>query len=89
MLVRHNEEALRDALRRGARTRALNPVRLAHVLHRDALNFTGQTTIGVTDSSGNLVSRVDVDFDNDTISVDGGTPTTSASGTWSATWVSP
>jgi flagellar hook-associated protein 1 FlgK len=45
------------------------------LLSTDALNFTGQTTIGVTDSSGNLVSRVDVDFDNDTISVDGGTPT--------------
>jgi flagellar hook-associated protein 1 FlgK len=44
------------------------------LLSTDALNFTGDTTIGVTDSSGNLVSRVDVDFDNDTISVDGGTP---------------
>ncbi len=43
------------------------------LLSTDALNFTGDTTIGVTDSSGNLVSRVDVDFDNDTISVDGGT----------------
>jgi flagellar hook-associated protein 1 FlgK len=45
------------------------------LLSTDALNFTGDTTIGVTDSSGNLVSRIDVDFDNDTISVDGATAT--------------
>jgi flagellar hook-associated protein 1 len=45
------------------------------LLSSDALNFTGDTTIAVTDSSGNLVSRVDVDFDAGTISVDGGTPT--------------
>jgi flagellar hook-associated protein 1 FlgK len=38
----------------------------------DALNFTGKTTIAVADSSGNLVSRVDVDFDTGTLSVDGG-----------------
>jgi len=41
----------------------------------DSLDFTGQTTIAVADQSGNLVSRVDVDFDNDTISVDGGAAT--------------
>jgi flagellar hook-associated protein 1 FlgK len=41
----------------------------------DALNFTGKTTVAVTDSSGNLVSRVDVDFDAGTISVDGGAAT--------------
>jgi flagellar hook-associated protein 1 FlgK len=39
----------------------------------DGLNFTGKTTIAVTDSSGNLVSRIDVDFDAGTMSVDGGT----------------
>ncbi|HEY2068693.1 MAG TPA: flagellar hook-associated protein FlgK [Rhizomicrobium sp.] len=50
------------------------------LLSSDALNFSGDTTIGVTDARGNLVSRVDVDFDNDTISVDGGTAT-SFSGT--------
>ena len=33
------------------------------LLSTDALNFTGKTTIAVTDSSGNLVSRVDVNFD--------------------------
>ncbi|MGD0189501.1 MAG: flagellar hook-associated protein FlgK [Rhizomicrobium sp.] len=44
------------------------------LLATDSLNFTGQTTVAVTDQSGNLVSRVDVDFDNDTISVDGGAP---------------
>jgi flagellar hook-associated protein 1 FlgK len=38
----------------------------------DALNFSGKTTLAVTDPSGNLVSRVDVDFDAGTLSVDGG-----------------
>ena len=42
------------------------------LLSGDALNFTGKTTLAVTDSSGNLVSRIDVDFDAGTISVDGG-----------------
>ncbi|MEI9929642.1 MAG: hypothetical protein WDM89_03490 [Rhizomicrobium sp.] len=45
------------------------------LLSTDSLNFTGKTTIAVADSSGNLVSRVDVDFDAGTISVDGGTAT--------------
>jgi len=34
--------------------------------------FTGQMTIGVSDATGVLVSRVDVDFDAATLSVDGG-----------------
>jgi flagellar hook-associated protein 1 FlgK len=38
----------------------------------DALNFTGKTTIAVADPSGNMVSRIDVDFAANTISVDGG-----------------
>jgi flagellar hook-associated protein 1 FlgK len=38
----------------------------------DALNFTGKTTVAISDSSGNLVSRVDVDFGAGTLSVDGG-----------------
>jgi flagellar hook-associated protein 1 FlgK len=43
------------------------------LLSTDALNFTGDTTIAVTDSSGNLVSRIDVDFGPPgTLSVDGG-----------------
>ena len=42
------------------------------LLSTDSLNFTGKTTIAVADSSGNLVSRIDVDFDAGTISVDGG-----------------
>jgi flagellar hook-associated protein 1 len=46
------------------------------LLSTDALNFSGQTTIAVADSSGNLVSRVDVDFDTGQLSVNGG-PTTS------------
>ncbi len=45
------------------------------LLSGDALNFTGKTTIAVTDSSGNLVSRVDVDFDTGTLSVNGGAAT--------------
>jgi len=42
------------------------------LLSSDALNFTGQTTIAVTDSSGKLVSRIDVNFGTGTLSVDGG-----------------
>ena len=42
------------------------------LLSTDALNFTGKTTIAVADSSGNLVSRIDVDFGAGTLSVDGG-----------------
>ena len=42
------------------------------LLSGDALNFTGDTTIAVTDPSGDLVSRIDVDFDAGTLSVDGG-----------------
>jgi flagellar hook-associated protein 1 FlgK len=42
------------------------------LLSGDALNFTGDTTVAVTDSSGNLVSRVDVNFDAGTLSVNGG-----------------
>jgi flagellar hook-associated protein 1 FlgK len=38
----------------------------------DGLNFTGNTTIAVADAGGNLVSRIDVDFDAGTLSVDGG-----------------
>src|ERR1700744_1155151 len=41
------------------------------LLSTDSLGFTGNTTIAVTDSSGNLVSRVDVDFDTGTLSVNG------------------
>ncbi|HEX4303757.1 MAG TPA: flagellar hook-associated protein FlgK [Rhizomicrobium sp.] len=41
----------------------------------DALNFTGKTTVAVADSSGNLVSRIDVNFSAGTISVDGAAPT--------------
>jgi len=46
------------------------------LLSTDALNFSGQTTIAVANSSGNLVSQVNVNFGNGTLSVDGG-PTTS------------
>jgi flagellar hook-associated protein 1 FlgK len=42
------------------------------LLSSDTLNFTGKTTIAVTDSSGNLVQKIDVDFDAGTMSVNGG-----------------
>lgn len=42
------------------------------LLSSDALNFTGKTTVAVADPSGNLVSRIDVDFGAGTLSVDGG-----------------
>jgi flagellar hook-associated protein 1 len=41
------------------------------LLSTDALNFTGKTTVAVTDQNGNLVSRVDVDFSTNTLSVNG------------------
>ena len=44
------------------------------LLSGDALNFSGKTTIAVADSSGNLVSRIDVDFDAGTLSIDGAAP---------------
>jgi flagellar hook-associated protein 1 FlgK len=44
------------------------------LLSTDGLNFTGKTTIAVADSSGNLVSRIDVDFGAGTLSVDGAAP---------------
>jgi flagellar hook-associated protein 1 FlgK len=42
------------------------------LLSGDALNFTGKTTLAVTDSTGKLVSRIDVDFGAGTLKVDGG-----------------
>jgi flagellar hook-associated protein 1 FlgK len=44
-------------------------------LSTDSLGFTGKTTFAVTSASGTLVSRVDVDFDAGTLSVDGGAAT--------------
>ena len=44
------------------------------LLSGDALNFSGKTTIAVTDATGKLVSRIDVDFGAGTLSVDGGGP---------------
>ena len=41
----------------------------------DSLGFTGKTTIAVTDPSGKLVSRIDVNFGAGTLSVDGGAAT--------------
>ena len=42
------------------------------LLATDALNFAGKSTFAVTDSSGLLVSRIDVDFGAGTLSVNGG-----------------
>ena len=42
------------------------------LLATDSLNFTGDSTFAVTDPSGNLVSRIDVNFAAGTLSVDGG-----------------
>jgi flagellar hook-associated protein 1 FlgK len=42
------------------------------LLSTDALNFTGATTIGITDSTGKLLHKIAVDFDAGTLSVDGG-----------------
>ncbi|MBO6797361.1 flagellar hook-associated protein FlgK [Maricaulis sp.] len=38
----------------------------------DQHNFTGATTLAVTSNTGTLVSRIDIDFDAGTLSVDGG-----------------
>lgn len=40
----------------------------------DLHNFTGATTLAVTDNTGLLVRRIDIDFDAGTLSVDGGAP---------------
>jgi flagellar hook-associated protein 1 FlgK len=45
------------------------------LLSTDGINFTGQTTIGITDSSGNLQGSVVIDFGAGTVSVNGGAPT--------------
>lgn len=42
------------------------------LLGTDGLGFTGKTTIAVADSSGKLVSRIDVDFSAGALSVNGG-----------------
>jgi flagellar hook-associated protein 1 FlgK len=42
------------------------------LMSADGLNFTGATTIAVTSATGQLVSRLDVDFTLGTVSVNGG-----------------
>jgi flagellar hook-associated protein 1 FlgK len=42
------------------------------LLGADLHNFSGQTTLAVTDTSGQLVRRIDVDFDAGTLSANGG-----------------
>ncbi|MGC8535033.1 MAG: flagellar hook-associated protein FlgK [Rhizomicrobium sp.] len=38
----------------------------------DAMNFTGNTTLAITDANGNLVHRIDINFTTGQMSVDGG-----------------
>jgi flagellar hook-associated protein 1 len=45
------------------------------LLSTDALNFTGATTIGITDSTGTLLHKIAVNFGAGTLSVDGGAST--------------
>ena len=42
------------------------------LLATDGLGFSGETTLAVTNTTGALVKRIDVDFDAGTLSVDGG-----------------
>jgi flagellar hook-associated protein 1 FlgK len=44
--------------------------RATGLLEGDALNFTGATIIGVANANGELLSRITIDFDADTITVD-------------------
>ncbi len=46
------------------------------LLSTDSLNFSGKTTIALTDSSGVLQHRVDIDFGAGSLSVDGGAAVT-------------
>ena len=48
------------------------------LLATDSLGFTGNTSIGIVDSSGTLVSKIAIDFDNLTMSVNGGAATSFA-----------
>lgn len=41
------------------------------LLASDSLNFTGQTSIGVVNAAGLLVSKIDINFNSGAISVDG------------------
>ena len=50
------------------------------LLDTDSLNFTGATTLGITDSGGKLLHKVNIDFDAGTLSVDGG-PSSGIGGT--------
>ncbi|PHS27019.1 MAG: flagellar hook-associated protein FlaN [Robiginitomaculum sp.] len=44
------------------------------LLSTDSLNFTGKTSLALTDTSGALVRRVDIDFGAGSLSVDGAAP---------------
>lgn len=46
------------------------------LLASDSLNFTGKTTVALTNSSGELQHSVAIDFDAGSLSVDGGTAVT-------------
>ena len=50
------------------------------LIDTDSLNFTGATTLGITDSSGKLLHKIDINFDAGTLSLDGG-PSSGLGGT--------
>lgn len=55
--------------------------RATGLIGTDALNFTGKTTLAITDAAGALQKRVDIDFDAGTLSVDGGAASPLGGGT--------
>ena len=44
------------------------------LMSSDGINFTGQASVGIVDASGNLAGQVTLDFDNNTLSVNGSVP---------------
>lgn len=68
--------ALADELNRAHATNAADPPashlvgRNTGLLAADALNFTGQTVVGIVDSTGALTRRMTIDFDAGTITTE-------------------
>jgi flagellar hook-associated protein 1 len=78
--------ALGDALNAVHNENASSPAvsqltgRQTGLLNTDALGFTGQAIIGITDSTGNLRQRLTIDFDAQTITGEAPAGTTAFSG---------
>ena len=72
--------ALADALNAAHNDAAAAPApasltgRATGLVGGDALGFTGKTTIGVVDANGALLRRIGVDFDAQTLMIDGAAP---------------